>query len=459
MSLRARASVPPMMKVSFMNKGFIARLLAASVSLAQVLASVQAADSAGTPEKSKAIEVVKPAIAKPTDALVPKAKDGKQAEVSQSVGKTIAADAATTTPAMAPGGRPINDVKVMPGASSSANSATPKGQRVALAPPAGNAQVHSTSSAPQATTSDSLEERIRGLLKEKLGTNSEVLLRVSPDSPLAKSDATVVAGEKNREQLTASRDATQQISQPQPVAMKSSEGHQLPWDWLGPRGQQTWGRLDPAYSACSGGSLQSPPEINEQQVLVSIGPSMPQFSWQEQGFQWRRQGPLWTANLDGRSRTEFRDETFSLAAIQFRFPGEPFVGKQRPEGSVHLIHRQDKRMLIIAVPIEIEDRGVPSNEAIRTLLRRFPIDTTDGVDWAGFQMNPQHLLPASLRSAFLFSGSLSFPPCTENVLWLLAKESIILTRSQFVELASLMGKGSRQQQPLNGRPVLGLTTP
>ncbi|NBT82100.1 MAG: hypothetical protein EBT56_10825 [Betaproteobacteria bacterium] len=64
-----------------------------------------------------------------------------------------------------------------------------------------------------------------------------------------------------------------------------------------------------------------------------------------------------------------------------------------------------------------------------------------------------------MRSAFLFSGSLSFPPCTENVLWLLAKESIILTRSQFVELASLMGKGSRPLQPLNGRPVLRLATP
>ena len=441
-----------------MNKGFIARLLAASLLLTYVLAPARAADSAGVPEKSKAIEVAKPAIAKPTDALAPKAKDGKQAEVLQPSGKSIAADAVTTTPAMVPGGRPINDVKVMPGALS-ANSASPKGgQRAALAPPAGNTQVQSPPSASQATTSDPLEERIRGLLKEKLGTEGEVLLRVSPDSPLAKSEASVTAATRVREQPTASRDAPQPVSQRQDVAMKSSEGHQFPWDWFGSRGPMTWGRLDPAYLACSGGSLQSPPEINEQQVLVSIGPSMPQVSWQEQGFQWRRQGPLWTANLDGRSRTEFRGETFSLEAIQFRFPGEPFVGKQRPEGSVHLIHREDKRMLIIAVPIEIDDR-VPSHEAIRALLQRFPFEPTDAVDWAGFRMNPKHLLPASLRSAFLFSGSLSFPPCTENVLWLLAKESIILTRSQFVELASLMGKGSRPLQPLNGRPVLRLATP
>jgi carbonic anhydrase len=201
--------------------------------------------------------------------------------------------------------------------------------------------------------------------------------------------------------------------------------------------------------------MQSPPSITEQEPIAAIGPAMPALNWQHQGFNWSRQGPLWTASLAGNSKSSFRGEMFSLDSIQFRFPGEPFIGKKAPAGAVHLIHRHGTRFLIIAVPLEIDDRS-PRNLAISTLLRRFPLDPSEKLSWTGLQIDARLLLPNPMQAAVLFSGSLSHPPCTESVLWLLAQRSLSVPRAQLIELSTLLGEGVRPQQALNGRPVLGL---
>ncbi|NBP41091.1 MAG: hypothetical protein EBV34_22230 [Betaproteobacteria bacterium] len=131
------------------------------------------------------------------------------------------------------------------------------------------------------------------------------------------------------------------------------------------------------------------------------------------------------------------------------------MGKKAPAASVHLIHRQANRLLIIAVPIEIDDQS-PRNPAIASLLRRFPFEPTEVLSWAGLQLDPQALLPDTMQSALLFHGSLSYPPCTESVLWLLAQRPLSLPKAQWTELSRLIGEGARPLQALNGRPVLRL---
>jgi len=492
-----------------MNKRPATRLMLAVASLLFTPISAFAADSPSPAEKSKLIEpAAKPAIAKPSDALVSKSKDNKQADNRQADNKqaeakpvdakapelkpalskaadTKSADAkavgvrpvdAKADAAQTPSGRPINDLKVMPGA--------PPVQKSGAVPKSGVAPA----AEGQSVAVDPLEEKVRGLLQDKLGKDGEVVLRVSPDTPAGKSETTPgkgrVVATKTTEKQKDGDDAAGASTRPGADASKQSpvgedkdvagrskgsadaslnagmnsssmSGQHQPWDWSGPRGPQAWGRLDPSYSMCSTGKIQSPPSIAEQQVVGATGPALPALTWQMQGFNWSRQGPLWTAHLEGNSRSMFRGEMFSLDSIQFRFPGEPFVGEKAPAGAVHFIHRQGNRLLIIAVPIEI-DAKAQRNAAISTLLRRFPFDSTEKLSWMDMQMDPQLLLPMPMQSAVLFTGSLSYPPCTESVLWLLAHQSLTLPKAQWTELSRLLGEGARPQQALNGRPVLGL---
>ncbi|MBM3338379.1 MAG: hypothetical protein FJY62_00095 [Betaproteobacteria bacterium] len=427
-----------------MKKCLAAKLAIASASLVLVLTTVHAADNPSPSEKAKPINpVAKPAIAKPSDALVPKTKDG--------------ANQATPAASQTPAGRPINDLKVMTG--------SPNTPKASATPAVSNVQAPSTPSPATgnaASAADPLEEKVRNLLQDRLGKDGEVVLRVSPDTPVGKSESgSAATSPKNRSGASApvgsaaeasKSAAAVQSTKPasEPIA---SDAALKPWDWKGPRGPEAWGRLDPSYAACSSGKMQSPPLMLESQIIPSMGPALPDMHWKPQGFHWTHQGPLWTARLDAGSSSNFRGQSFALEAIQFRIPGEPFIGDKPPAGSIHFIHRLEGRFLIIAVSVEIDDKAA-RQPAINSLLRRFPFDTSESLNWKGLTVDPQALLPKPVRAGVLFSGSLSHPPCTESALWLLAQNSIAVPRAQWTELAKLLGEGARPLQPAHGRPFI-----
>ncbi|XP_049631394.1 carbonic anhydrase 6-like [Suncus etruscus] len=71
------------------------------------------------------------------------------------------------------------------------------------------------------------------------------------------------------------------------------------------------------------------------------------------------------------------------------------------------------------------------------------------------------MLPPDVRHYYTYQGSLTTPPCTENVLWFLLKDPIIISRAQIVKLENslldsqnqTLHNAYRMTQPLNGRTV------
>jgi len=490
--------------------GFILSMLANAASFA--------ADNAGSIEKQKPLELgVKPSVPKPADALAGKAKGAakaaegaaksaegaaksaegtaKSAEgtAKSQAGNALASETQNEKPAASaasnqtPYGRPINDIRVAPNVVTPAKSkaAAAAGTEAASAQPSalnGKGQGAQSQSASTTATpaGDPLEERIRGLLQEKLGRDGEVVLRVSPDTPAGKTSGASEPKERSVTIKKASPEAAKpeapsekdavQSARPSAAAeirtvdpkvsassmSRSNRQGSFAWEWEGARGPQAWGRLDPSYATCSSGKLQSPPKITEAQIIESTGPDLPSLNWRPQAFRWARQGPLWTAYLGGGSLTGFRGESFALDAIQFRFPGEPFVGDEPPAGSIHFIHSLGERRLIIALPLQIE-ASAARDPALTMLLRRFPLDDTDSVGSENLEVHLSGLLASRLRGAILFSGSLSYPPCTESVIWAISRQSLSLPEDQLLELVKLIGTGGRPVQPLNHRPVIAIS--
>ena len=50
-------------------------------------------------------------------------------------------------------------------------------------------------------------------------------------------------------------------------------------------------------------------------------------------------------------------------------------------------------------------------------------------------------------------GSLTTPPCTEGVLWMVLKQPLTVSRAQFKLFTQLYPMNARPVQALNGRPV------
>jgi carbonic anhydrase len=107
---------------------------------------------------------------------------------------------------------------------------------------------------------------------------------------------------------------------------------------------------------------------------------------------------------------------------------------------VHMVHRDaDGKLAVVAVLLE---RGKAQN-MIQTVWNNIPLEKNDTVA-PSIVLDPAEVLPVR-RDYFTYMGSLTTPPCSEGVLWLVMKEPVQASPAQMALFARLY--------PLNARPI------
>jgi carbonic anhydrase len=115
----------------------------------------------------------------------------------------------------------------------------------------------------------------------------------------------------------------------------------------------------------------------------------------------------------------------------------------------HLVHRSDEGQLaVVAVLLE---RG-SENPFIQTIWNNLPLEKKTSVTPPNTLLDLSTLLP-STRSYYTYMGSLTTPPCTEEVLWLVMKQPVQVSQEQINIFSRLYRNNARPIQPGNGRLV------
>ena len=70
-------------------------------------------------------------------------------------------------------------------------------------------------------------------------------------------------------------------------------------------------------------------------------------------------------------------------------------------------------------------------------------------------INVADILPEN-RAAFHYMGSLTTPPCSEQVRWFVLTQPITMSATQIAAFTAIYGNNNRPVQPLNARTVLRL---
>jgi carbonic anhydrase len=140
---------------------------------------------------------------------------------------------------------------------------------------------------------------------------------------------------------------------------------------------------------------------------------------------------------------------WDLEQFHWHTPSEHEIEGRDTPLEMHFVHRRaDGAFLVIAVFME---RG-RKNHAIEPLFEALPDRPSEARDVPGVRL--RRLLPGE-RESFRYSGSLTTPPFTEPVLFVVFAESIDVSRRQIGAFQELFPDGnSREVQPLNGREVL-----
>lgn len=219
------------------------------------------------------------------------------------------------------------------------------------------------------------------------------------------------------------------------------------WTYEGAEGPEHWGELAPEFGACSAGKNQSP--VNIEKTVTGKLPKLG-FNYKSSVTDIVNNGHTVQANFQPGSFLSVGDRKFELKQIHFHTPSENHIqGREFPlEG--HLVHAdKDGNLAVVAVMYKFGQAG----KGLAKLWKQMPHEAGEKVAFDG-AISATELLPRR-RGYYYFSGSLTTPPCSEGVSWVVMKNAVDVQKEQVEQFAHVLHHpNNRPVQPLNSRIVI-----
>ncbi|MGA3049566.1 MAG: carbonic anhydrase family protein [Terracidiphilus sp.] len=222
-----------------------------------------------------------------------------------------------------------------------------------------------------------------------------------------------------------------------------------PWEYEGKRGALAWGKLDPAYKACSQGHEQSPIDIRGAHLNKALKPI--EFHYIGGPVTLENNGHTVIVHVDPGSYIIVDGVRYDLVQFDFHHPAEEAVKGKLTDMDVQLVHKSaEGRQAVVAIRLA-EDRTTAPNAVLATLWPHLPTKAGE-TDKVADIVNAGGLLPSD-QGYWTYVGSLSVPPCTEDVRWFVLEQEVTLSRDQLLAFANLFKVNSRPLQDPHGRRI------
>lgn len=223
------------------------------------------------------------------------------------------------------------------------------------------------------------------------------------------------------------------------------------WGYTGVNGPDNWGDLPTDYSMCKKGKSQSPIDITPEVTVESDGLKTIEFNYSSGTSFVENNGHTVQVDFNKGNSIVIDGTEYSLLKLHFHTPSENHInGKSFPlEG--HFVYSDEKGSLAV-VALLFEDGG--ENQFIKKVWSKMPdkVNIKNPIQISAEDVN--RLLPKN-KDYYRFHGSLTTPPCTEGVIWLVLKNYATISKTQVQEFLKIMKhKNNRPIQPINGRKVM-----
>jgi len=242
---------------------------------------------------------------------------------------------------------------------------------------------------------------------------------------------------------------------------KDGNGESTPyWDFKngGVNGPSSWASLSPKYALASEGQAQSPIDIIKSEATtgnhlnrlgsVYSGSMLGQLSLNGKHLQIKPEA----RNLD------LGGELFQLSNVSFRTPSEHKLNGREYPLEMHMVHVQSSTNKIAIVSVLFASSPSKSKDGSSKFLngiwRMIPshgikdmVEDCPDLDFDALSLDTQPY--------FRYEGSLTSPPCTEGVTWIVMEKPENASMQQLEKFKGAMKEKpcARPCQPLNGRQV------
>jgi carbonic anhydrase len=228
---------------------------------------------------------------------------------------------------------------------------------------------------------------------------------------------------------------------------EASAGHGMHWSYSGETGPASWGSLKDEYSLCGTGERQSPIDIST--VTITDLPKI-QFHYQSSPLAISNNGHTIKVSYAPGSYITVGDKRYDLLQFHFHTPSEHSVGGKHYDMVAHLVHQSvDGQLAVVGVMF---DAGSTQNATIAKLWGHMPEKTGETNSEPEVKINAADLLPRDL-TYFNYSGSLTTPPCSQDVNWMVLATPVTASTAQVERFSDIFPLSTRPVQPLNDRVV------
>lgn len=228
-------------------------------------------------------------------------------------------------------------------------------------------------------------------------------------------------------------------------AVSAAQAASVKWEYDGHLGPDVWRNLSPDFRQCGDGMQQSPVDLAG---AVETRIADIELHWAPADWYVINTGHTIEIAADDAGYAYIDGQPYDLIHFEFHTPSEhAFDGLHYPM-EVQFVHRNEAgEVAIIAVMM----KGGGRNDAFEAIMANAPIHANHRtllglIDAAA--------LVSDLTDIMRYRGSLTMPPCTENVLWTVLTDPVTVSDAAILAFESLFDMNARPLQPLNRRYIL-----
>jgi len=220
------------------------------------------------------------------------------------------------------------------------------------------------------------------------------------------------------------------------------------WSYAGATAPSHWSELEADYKSCAAGKTQSPIDIRDEAVQKAHLPDIT-FNYLPSALHIIDNGHTVQVNYASGSYITIGGERYELVQFHFHRPSEEKINGQASAMVAHLVHKNAAgKLAVVAVLLKPGN----ANALMSTLWTHWPTAKEQEAAPAGVNINIADLLPKD-HAYYAFTGSLTTPPCSEDVHWYVLREPSAISASQIAQFARRYPMNARPTQPLNGREI------
>ncbi|MFZ6801757.1 carbonic anhydrase [Undibacterium sp. Di24W] len=226
------------------------------------------------------------------------------------------------------------------------------------------------------------------------------------------------------------------------VAVHNDATH---WSYEGDAGPLSWGKLSSANTKCDLGERQSPIDIRDG-IRVELDPI--NFDYKSVQFSVLDNGHTIQMTPGSGNYLNVSGKNYEMQQMHFHRPSEERINGKGAEMVAHLVHKdREGKLAVVAILMEVGE----DNKIIQAVWNNLPLEKNEPIK-ALSNIDLGELIPKR-RDYYTYMGSLTTPPCSEGVLWLVMKEPIGISPEQLAIFARLYPMNARPLQRSSGRII------